>query len=169
MQNNHKDNTETKRETDTSTQAKPTLPPILSEKELRKVVKNFVMGWLTGTVKIAFTSAVDFARYDGHSGLPSVWGKKYLDKEIEAKKPFLEAVSIFLGRTSATDEERLKATNDLFDYLIILQSANRMKGKFMESLDIDSRISKVERDIHRIERIFEELTTLLRGAGILRS
>lgn len=149
---------------------KTTLPPTLSPKEVRKVVKSFVMAWLTGTIEINFPTAQEIARNDIHPFRlsPMLPQGEYMKKELELKQPFLDYVSIFLGRKTASDEEKLNATNELFDWLIVLQSARRIKGQFMEIPDVENRLARLERDIYKLERLFDEMKTLLKGAGILR-
>jgi hypothetical protein len=92
----------------------------------------------------------------------------YKDKELNGKMVFLNLVGIFLGRKTASDEERLQSMNVLFDFLLGLRAGKRIKGEFVATPDIDSRISKLERDYYKLLKMFEELKTLLKGAGMLR-
>ena len=79
----------------------------------------------------------------------------------------MDAVEIYLSK-EATDDEKQKATDILFHWLVMLRSTKRINGAFSNVSQVDTRLDKLERDAQKTKELFEQLKMLLKGAGILK-
>ena len=134
---------------------------IFSQDEIRTIVKEFVAAYVRGDVNIKFVTAEELMN------LAKV-NKERLDfdmainQEISAKQPYLDLIAICAGSKKASPEELHKAVNSLFEQILALRSSRRLIGTFM-TFDVDSRLSKLERDLNETNKLVAELLITVQG------
>jgi len=139
---------------------------IFSQKEIKNTVRKFILAWLNGDVTINMMTASEFAQTDMAKGhFPNY--QKALDDELRIKQAFIDLVSICIGNKTAGDEERQKAFEQIFQFILSWRSANRIVGKFNDYADIDDRLDKLEEGQERTRKLIDELILLLKNKRIL--
>ncbi len=123
--------------------------PVLSKDEKRSLVRGFVKGFLSGSVKVTIWEA------------PSYYlsTKKEPPGEVKAqlKSHTINLIDIVSGTKLATDAEVEEAINRLFEWIVTLRSGDFIVGEFVGPPDWESRLSAMERRVSSIEKLFEEL------------
>lgn len=168
MENNGSKNSDigTEKTGPTAPNKKTALPPVMTPKARRRLVKRFVIAFLDGEIEINFTTAREYAAREHGMFGSNIPSTQHFDKEVADKMEFLKYITVFLNETTS-EEEIIQTTNKLFEWLISLRIGQRIKGKFIATLESDARIGRLERDVYRIERMLDEMRILLKGAGIL--
>ncbi len=126
-----------------------TAGPILSKDEKRSIVRGFVKGFLSGSVKVTI--------WEGR--IVHVATKKKAPGELKAqfKKHTTDLIDVVSGTKAATDAQVEEAINWLFDWIVTLRSGGFIVGEFVGPPDWESRLSALERRVSSIEKLFEEL------------
>lgn len=139
---------------------------IFSQKEIKNTVRKFVLAWLNGDVSVNFMTASELTHADIMSGrFPNY--QKALDDEIKMKQYFIDLVSICIGNKTASDEERQKAFEQIFQFILSWRSASRITGRINDYADIEDRLDKLEEGQERTKRLIDELILLLKNKRML--
>jgi hypothetical protein len=134
---------------------------LFSDEEIRKVVKNFIEAYLMGNVFIKFKSATEFVKEAQIEG-KHLNVKKAIDMELQGKKPFLDLISICTGAKKAESDEINSALGELFDYIVLFRSANRIKDNVM-GLNLEKRIGTLEKDLEETNALVKEILVYLKN------
>jgi hypothetical protein len=126
-----------------------TLGPVLSKDEKRVIVRGFVKGFLSGSVKVTIWEAPSY----------NLTTMKEPPGEVKAqlKSHTIKLIDIVSGTKPATDEQIEEAMNWLFEWIVTLRSGDFIDGEFVGPPDWESRLSELEKRVSSIEKLFEEL------------
>ena len=131
---------------------------LFSQKDIRKVVIEFVSAWIRGDITIRFPTAAELSKKTPLSIAfpvdPSV------NAELKIKEHYVDLLSICAGTKQATAAEREKAITEVFRMLLMFRSANRIEGKIMSS-DMEKRVDQLEKMVQSNSKLVEQITTFL--------
>jgi len=132
---------------------------ILSAEERRGIVRSFVNAYLRGSVKI------------------TVWLGKTSPKWISTDKPmsgpqvstlkstFLNYVSVVSGATPSTPIVIDQAIDSLFDWIVSLRGGDFIEGEFLQSPELETRLSALEVKVESMEKLLEDLQHIWKIRG----
>lgn len=126
---------------------------MFSQEEINAIVRDFVLAWIRGDVKIKFPTSYEIlegAKQEGHLI------NKGLAHEVEAKgKTDLVDLIKTCGKP-ATSEQLQEVTDKLFARILLLRCGNRIEGSFAE-YSLESKIEKIEEQIATMTVVIQEL------------
>ena len=102
--------------------------PLFSEAEKRDIIRAFITAYLRGEVEITLWApdwtpemkVVDYER----KKIPN-------ERKVEARRRFVDNVSIASGATPSTPEQLKNSVNSLFQLILWSRSGGLMKGEFL--------------------------------------
>jgi hypothetical protein len=141
---------------------KPDLKPepslLISEKDVRRFVLEFVSSWIRGDIIIRFPTAAELAKKTPLSiAFPS---DPSVNAELKIKEHYIDLLSIIAGTKSSSEEEQEKAVDEVFRMLLMFRSANRIEGKIISN-DLEKRINDLEETITNQAKLIEKITAFL--------
>lgn len=133
---------------------------IFSKREIKSMVKGFMLALLRGHIKINFKTAKEIiteAKVDGKK----ISFEDASKREIAHKAVFLQLNQVCDGTISANNEEVEKAMYDLFDYILSLRIGQRIEGRFYGT-EIEERLDRLEEGLDKTNRVVEEFVMWLK-------
>jgi uncharacterized protein YicC (UPF0701 family) len=131
---------------------------LFSQKDIRKVVMEFVSAWIRGDITIRFPTAAELSKKTPLSIAfpvdPSV------NAELKIKEHYVDLLSVCAGTKQATVAEREKAITEVFRMLLMFRSANRIEGKILSS-DLEKRVAQLEKTVQSNSKLVEQITAFL--------
>jgi uncharacterized protein YicC (UPF0701 family) len=131
---------------------------LFSQKDIRKVVMEFVSAWIRGDITIRFPTAAELSKKTPLSIAfpvdPSV------NAELKIKEHYVDLLSICAGTKQATAAEREKAITEVFRMLLMFRSANRIEGKILSS-DLEKRVAQLEKTVQSNSKLVAQITAFL--------
>jgi uncharacterized protein YicC (UPF0701 family) len=131
---------------------------LFSQKDIRKVVMEFVSAWIRGDITIRFPTAAELSKKTPLSIAfpvdPSV------NAELKIKEYYVDLLSVCAGTKQATASEREKAITEVFRMLLMFRSANRIEGKILSS-DMEKRVAQLEKTVQSNSKHVEQITAFL--------
>jgi hypothetical protein len=129
--------------------------PILSRREIRGIVRDFIVAWLSGQIKLDFPTAkeaIDVAKVAGRT----IDFDQARKQEVNGKTTFRRCVNICVGAVEATPEEQQKALSEMFDTIVRFRNGDRIIGNFM-NYELEERISHLEEGLNVTNNLVEEI------------
>ncbi len=131
---------------------------LFSQKDIRKVVMEFVSAWIRGDITIRFPTAAELSKKTPLSIVfpvdPSV------NAELKIKEHYVDLLSVCAGTKQASAAEREKAVTEVFRMLLMFRSANRIEGKILSS-DLEIRVEQLEKTVQSNSKRVEQITAFL--------
>jgi hypothetical protein len=132
--------------------------PLFSQKDIRKIVTEFVSSWIRGDLIIRFPTAAELSKKAplaiAFPTDPSV------NQELKIKEHYIDLLSIIAGTKPASAEEQEKAVTEVFRMLLMFRSANRIEGKIMSN-DVEKRLADLEEKQQSTGKLVEQITGFL--------
>jgi len=155
-----KDKTSSDKQIDkTDTPKKQEATSIFLETEIRDTVKNFLLAWLRGQIKIQFRTANEIFQRSKLEGTKMDF-KQASTEEVNSKKTFVDIAEICLGTKPSTPEEQQKAIGELFGWILTFRAGGRIEGWFLES-DLEQRLSRIEKGLTVTNNLVQEIVDWL--------
>jgi hypothetical protein len=134
---------------------------LLSQREIRSIMKDFAIAYVEGRIKINFQTANEMLKRAQLEGKVLDFGTATQD-EIDQKTGFKNTISICLGVIKATPDEVQKAICILFDDILILRNGDRIEGVFTQ-YGLENRIKEVEEGLDKVNNLVEEMIEYFTG------
>jgi hypothetical protein len=137
------------------------MKPLLSQREIRSIVKDFAIAYLEGRIKIGFVNAEEKMAIAGIRG-QKIDRATALDKEIQEKVLFRNRVAVCLGSKKATSDELQQAISELFDTILSYRNGQRIEGVFSE-YSLTARVKEIEEGLDKVNNLVEEIVEWITG------
>lgn len=135
--------------------------PLLSQKEVRSIVKDFAIAYVEGRIQLDLPTAQERRNFAKRKG-QKLSDAEAVDEEAEYKMTFRNMVAISLGSKKATPDELGKTISDLFDGILALRNGDRIKGVFCEH-DLEARVKEIEEGLDKVNNLMEEIVEWITG------
>ena len=111
---------------------------LLSQKDMHRIVIEFVSSWIRGDIIIRFPTAAELSKKNPLAiTFPT---DPSINQELKIKEHYIELLLICAGTTQVSAEEQEKAVTEVFRMLLMFRSANRIEGKIMSN-DLEKRVA----------------------------
>ena len=131
---------------------------LFSQKDVRRVVTEFVSSWIRGDIIIRFPTAAELSKKNplaiAFPTDPSV------NEELKIKEHYIELLLVCAGIKPASAVEQEKAVADVYRMLLMFRSANRIEGKIMSN-DLEKRVVGIEEKLQATGKLVEQITGFL--------
>jgi len=131
---------------------------LFSQKDVRRIVTEFVSSWIRGDIIIRFPTAAELSKKNplaiAFPTDPSV------NEELKIKEHYIELLLVCAGIKSASADEQEKAVADVYRMLLMFRSGNRIEGKIMSN-DLEKRIVALEEKLQSMGKLVEQITGFL--------
>jgi uncharacterized protein YicC (UPF0701 family) len=129
--------------------------PLFSQKEIRAIVKDFAVAYISGQIKIQFVCA------DERMEIARKTGEKFdytqaLRYELDMKTTFRDKVAVCIGAKKSTAKELEETINGLFNDIVTFRNGGRIEGVFIE-YSSESRIRELEEGLEKVNNLVEEI------------
>jgi hypothetical protein len=132
--------------------------PLYSSKDVRRIVSEFVSGWIRGDIIIRFPTAAELSKKNPLAiTFPT---DPSINEELKIKEHYVDLLLTCAGIKQATDEEQEKAITEVFRMMLMFRSANRIEGKIM-SHDLEKRVADLEEKLKTTGKLVEQITGFL--------
>jgi hypothetical protein len=136
----------------------PPSTALYSEKEVRKIVTEFVTSWIRGDIIIRFPTAAELSKKTPLSiAFPT---DPSVNAELKIKEHYVDLLSVCSGIKPASADEMEKAISEVFKMLLMFRSANRIEGKIISG-DIEKRVEELEKTVSNQAKLVEQITGFL--------
>jgi hypothetical protein len=136
--------------------AEPSL--LFSEKDIRRIVTEFVSSWIRGDIIIRFPTAAELAKKTPLSiAFPT---DPSVNAELKIKEHYVDLLSVIAGIKPASVEEQKRAVDEVFKMLLMFRSANRIEGKIISN-DLEKRVEELEGTLKTQGKLVEQITGFL--------
>jgi len=133
--------------------------PIFSQREIRRIIKDFISAWISGQIKLSLVTHDELIAYAKRAG-ENLNYKEAIQHELDNKATFQSLIGICSGTIKATQEEQQKAMCDLFSYILTLRNGDRIQGKFMD-YELEERIHRLEDGLSITNNLVEQIVEWL--------
>ena len=131
---------------------------LVSEKDVRRFVSEFVSSWIRGDIIIRFPTAAELAKKTPLSiAFPT---DPSVDAELKIKEHYIDLLSIIAGTKPSSKEEQEKTIDEVFKMLLMFRSANRIEGKIISN-DLEKRIRDLENTTANLAKLVDQITAFL--------
>jgi hypothetical protein len=138
--------------------AEPAANTLFSDKDVRRIVMDFVSSWIRGDIIIRFPTAAELAKKTPLAiKFPT---DPAIDQELKIKEHYIELLLTSAGLNKASAQEQDKAIKDVFHMMLMFRSANRIEGK-IQSNDLERRIQALEEKQQATAKLVEQITGFL--------
>jgi hypothetical protein len=131
---------------------------LYNEKDVRRIVDEFVTSWIRGDIIIRFPTASELSKQNPLSIAfpkdPSV------SAELKIKEHYVDLLLVCAGVKPASNEEQQKAISEVFKMMLMFRSANRIEGKIISN-DIEKRVADLEKTQQSQTKLIEQITAFL--------
>ena len=131
--------------------------PVISQEEKRSIVRGFVKGFLSGSVKVTIWEEATVSITTMEEPPPK--------QKLEFKSHTNNLIRIVSGAEPSTDEEVGVAVDSLFSWIVTLRSGGFIVGEFVGPPDWESRLSELEKRVSSIEELLEDLQHIWKVKG----
>ncbi len=132
--------------------------PLFSQKDVRRVVTEFVSAWIRGTIVIRFPTAAELSKKNPLSiAFPT---DPSIDAELKIKEYYVDLLSVCAGIKKASAEEQEKAVSEVFKMLLMFRSANRIEGKIISG-DVEKKVEELEKTVKNQTKLVDQITGFL--------
>jgi hypothetical protein len=141
---------------------KKEVAPLFSTEDRRGIVKSFISAYLYGsiTVNVPTRQTVKaFAEADpAYARDPA--NEAFF--KIDHVKEFAGHVFVITGTHKASPSEIDASIDMMFGLIVAYRQGKMIEGKFLDEFNLEKRFSSLEDRIVGIEKLLEELRTLMR-------
>jgi hypothetical protein len=131
---------------------------LFSDKDVHRIVIDFVSSWIRGDIVIRFPTAAELAKKTPLAiNFPT---DPAIDQELKIKEHYVELLLTCAGLRQVSAQEQEKAIGDVFRMLLMFRSANRIEGK-IQSNDLERRIQTLEEKQQTTAKLVEQITGFL--------
>ena len=135
--------------------------PLLSQREIRSIVKDFAIAYVEGRIKLDIPNAQE--RFDlAQRKEQKMSYAEAVDAEAQYKTAFRNKIAICLGSKKATPDELKNAISTLFDEILSLRNGHRIEGVFYEH-DLEVRVREIEVGLDKVNNLMEEIVEWITG------
>lgn len=134
----------------------PTDISIFTKEEVDSTVRQFLLAWIKGDVKISFATADHFVAKAKREGKHLSYEDATKREEID-KWEFLNLVSIIAEKTPATSEEKESAISQMFKWILAFRCGNRISGIFGKQEEYEMRLARIEEQIDAMNESIQQL------------
>jgi hypothetical protein len=132
---------------------------ILSVEERRGLVRTFVNAYLRGSVKITlWLGTKQIYWLSTHQAASSA-------QIGEIKATILRDISIVSGATPSAPDVIDHSIDRLFDCIVSLRAGDFIEGEFLQSPDLEARLSSLQERVVSLEKLLEELQHIWKIRG----
>ena len=160
MEKNVKDNAENQKVLKVKVRKSKEEPAaaLFSNKEVKRIVTEFVTSWIRGDIVIRFPTAAELSKKNPLAiTFPT---DPSINEELKIKEHYIDLLSICAGIKPASADEQEKAISDVFRMLLMFRSANRIEGKIVPN-DIEKRVVTLEEKILSTNKLVEQIMEYL--------
>ncbi|MCL2358564.1 hypothetical protein [Candidatus Bathycorpusculum sp.] len=133
-------------------------PQLFSDKDVRRIVTEFISSWIRGDIILRFPTAAELAKKNpinlSFQVDPSV------NAELKIKEHYVGLLSIIVGIKPASESDQKKAVHEVFKMLLMFRSSNRIEGKIISN-DLQKRIEDLEKKLESQTKLLEQITGFL--------
>ncbi|MDH5482861.1 MAG: hypothetical protein OEY22_08285 [Candidatus Bathyarchaeota archaeon] len=149
--NDKKDNTD---QADTaSTSEKKMTTSIFSEDEINAIIKDFVLAWIRGEIKLIFPPADEIYQRFKKEKRP-IDHKMASDISAITKSDLIDLIKICAKPT--TPDQQKKVNEELFELILHFRCGDRIQGSFTGYSSKD-KLEELEEKLNAVNKAFEEL------------
>jgi hypothetical protein len=131
---------------------------LYDEKDVRRIVDEFVTSWIRGDIIIRFPTASELSKQTPFSIAfpkdPSV------SAELKIKEHYIDLLMTCAGLKPTSNDEQQKALSEVFKMMLMFRSANRIEGKIISN-DIEKRVADLEKTLESQTKLIEQITAFL--------
>jgi hypothetical protein len=131
---------------------------LYNEKDVRRIVNEFVTSWIRGDIIIRFPTASELSK---QNPLTIAFPKDpSVSAELKIKEHYIDLLLVCAGQKPASNEEQQKAISEVFKMMLMFRSANRIEGKIISN-DIEKRVAELEKTQENQTKLIEQITAFL--------
>lgn len=131
---------------------------LYSDKDVRRIVDEFVTSWIRGDIIIRFPTASELSK---QTPLNIAFPKDpSVSAELKIKEHYVDLLLVCAGVKPASNDEQQKAISEVFKMMLMFRSANRIEGKIISN-DIEKRVSELEKAQLSQTKLVEQITGFL--------
>lgn len=143
------------------TQAKGSQPEtIFSYDEVAELVRDFVIAYTEGRVKISFPT-VENIKWNAERMGDKIGDTEAGKREHDAKQSFNNAIGIIIGEKASTKEEYRETVQHTFTLIVAAQQGDRISGSFAGA-SAQERIDTMEKKFNATNHLVEQLVRWIR-------
>lgn len=132
--------------------------PLFSQKDVRRIVTEFVSSWIRGNIVIRFPTAAELSKkIPLNIAFPT---DPSINAELKIKEYYVDLLSICGGIKKASVEEQEKAVSEVFKMLLMFRSANRIEGKIISG-DLEKKVEELEKTVKNQAKLVDQITGFL--------
>jgi len=131
---------------------------LFSDKDVRRIVTEFVTSWIHGDIIIRFPTAAELAKKTPLNISLSV--DPSVNAELKIKEHYVDLLSIIAGIKPASESDQKKAVDEVFKMLLMFRSSNRIEGKIISN-DLQKRVDDLENKLNAQTKLIEQITGFL--------
>jgi len=135
--------------------------PLLSQREIRSIVKDFAIAYLEGRIKLIHVDAQERIEVAKKQGVTVDYATA-LDGELKGKVAFRNRIAICIGSKEATSDELQQAISELFDEILSFRNGDRIVGVFSE-YSLIARVKEIEEGLDKVNSLVEEIVEWMTG------
>jgi len=87
------------------------------------------------------------------------------EQRATAKNYFLKLVSIVCGTKQVTADELKASIDNMFSLIVSLRSGGFIQGEFLQSPDLENRLSALQERVASMEKLLEDLQHIWKIRG----
>jgi len=129
--------------------------PVFSQEERRRIVRDFIIAYLSGTVRINFPSMEAWEQYVKTQHYEGALAKNPVET-------FAEHTANITGISKASPSEIETSLNLMFGLIAAFRAGKMIEGKFFEESNLERKLDALEERVGRLEGLMEELRNLMR-------
>jgi hypothetical protein len=131
---------------------------LFSNKDIRRIVTEFVSAWIRGDIIIRFPTAAELSKKNPLAiAFPT---DPSINEELKIKEHYVDLLLTCAGIKPASSGEQEKAITDVYKMMLMFRSANRIEGKIMSN-DLEKRVISLEEKIQTTNKLVEQITGFL--------
>jgi hypothetical protein len=136
----------------------PEQATLYSQKEVRRIVEEFVSGWIRGDIIIRFPTAAELSKKNPLAiTFPT---DPSINEELKIKEHYVDQLLTCAGVKPASAEDLDRAITEVFRMMLMFRSANRIEGK-IQSNDLGKRVASLEEKQVTLSKLVEQIHEFL--------
>lgn len=126
--------------------------------ERRGIVRSFVSAYLRGSVRTDIWTSEEAREVATNKPMPP-------ELKAMTKNYFLHLVKTVCGTKQVSTDELKASIDEMFSLIVTLRSGDFIQGEFLQSPDLETRISAIHERVATVEKLLEELQLILKLRG----
>ncbi len=133
-------------------------PVLYSPKDVRRIVEEFVSGWIRGDIIIRFPTAAELSKKNPFAiTFPT---DPSINEELKIKEHYVDLLLTCAGVKATSVNEQEKAVTEVFRMMLMFRSANRIEGKIQPN-DLEKRVAILEEKQQTTRKMVEQIHEFL--------